>query len=203
MEWPAGYRQKAILKGRGEKISSKGQRINQQIRAREVRVIDETGQQLGIMPLADALQIAQARGLDLVEVAPTATPPVCRLLNYGKYIYERTKKEREARKAQRARSAEIKEIRLRPQISDHDISYKLRDIRRFLGGGSKVKVRVYFRGREITYPEIGLKLLQKVAQELADVASVEMKPQMEGNTLLMILTPGGEKSKKVESKEEV
>lgn len=168
-----------------------------------MRVIDETGQQLGIMTLADALQIAQARGLDLVEVAPTATPPVCRLLNYGKYIYERTKKEREARKAQRARSAEIKEIRLRPQISDHDISYKLRDIRRFLEGGSKVKVRVYFRGRQITYPEIGLKLLQKVAQELADVASVEMKPQLEGNTLLMILTPGGEKSKKVESKEEV
>ena len=158
-------------------------------------MIDETGQQLGIMPLAEALQVAQARGLDLVEVAPNATPPVCRLLNYGKYVYERAKKEREARKAQRARTTEIKEIRLRPRISEHDIAYKLRDVRRFLEDGSKVKVRVRFRGREITYPEIGLKLLQRIAEELQDVASVEQKPKMEGRSLLMILTPGGEKAK--------
>ncbi len=158
-----------------------------------MRVIDETGQQLGIMPVGNALREAQARGLDLVEVAPNADPPVCRLLDYGKYIYERAKKEREARKAQRAKMADIKEIRLRPKTSEHDIAYKCRDIRRFIQEGSKVKVRVRFRGREITHPDIGRELLDKIAADLEDVAMAEQKPRMDGRSMLMILSPASKK----------
>lgn len=158
-----------------------------------MRVIDETGQQLGIMPVENALHEARTRGLDLVEVAPNADPPVCRLLNYGKYIYERAKKEREARKAQRAKMADLKEIRLRPKTGEHDIIYKCRDIRRFIQEGSKVKVRVRFRGREITHPEIGRELLSRVAADVEDVAVVEQSPRMDGRSMLMILSPAGKK----------
>jgi translation initiation factor IF-3 len=158
-----------------------------------VRVIDEAGQQLGIMPVENALREARTRGVDLVEVAPNADPPVCRLLDYGKYIYERAKKEREARKAQRARTADIKEIRLRPKTGEHDINYKCRDIRRFIQEGAKVKVRVRFRGREITHPEIGRELLSKIAADLEDVAVVEQRPRMDGRSMLMILSPAGKK----------
>jgi translation initiation factor IF-3 len=158
-----------------------------------VRVIDETGQQLGILPIENALHEARTRGLDLVEVAPNADPPVCRLLDYGKYIYERAKKEREARKAQRAKMADIKEIRLRPKTGEHDITYKCRDIRRFIQEGSKVKVRVRFRGREITHPEIGRELLSRIAADVEDVAVVEQTPRMDGRSMLMILSPAGKK----------
>ncbi len=158
-----------------------------------VRVIDDAGQQLGIMPVENALREARTRGLDLVEVAPNANPPVCRLLDYGKYVYERARKEREARKAQRAKMADIKEIRLRPKTGEHDIAYKCRDIRRFIQEGAKVKVRVRFRGREITHPEIGRELLDRIAAELEDVASVEQRPRMDGRSMLMILNPAGKK----------
>jgi len=152
-----------------------------------VRVIDETGKQVGILPTREALAMAMERGLDLVEVAPNATPPVCRLLNFGKFQYERAKKDREARRAQK--QIEVKEVRLRPKTGEHDIAYKLRDARRFLESGAKVKVRVRFRGREITHPEVGRELLERVAQELSDVAAVEQSPALEGPSLLMILTP--------------
>lgn len=158
-----------------------------------MRVIDETGQQLGILPIENALHEARTRGLDLVEVAPNADPPVCRLLNYGKYIYERAKKEREARKAQRAKMADLKEIRLRPKTGEHDITYKCRDIRRFIQEGSKVKVRIRFRGREITHPEIGRELLSRIAADVEDVAVVEQRPRMDGRSMLMILSPAGKK----------
>jgi translation initiation factor IF-3 len=141
---------------------------------------------VGIVPLQDALESAQARDLDLVEVAPNADPPVCRMMDYGKFLYDQAKKERKARKAQRA---EVKEIRLRPKTGEHDVAFKVRDARRFLDGGLKVKVRVRFRGREITYPEIGREMLNRIAQELGDVSEIEQAPRMEGRSMLMILSP--------------
>jgi len=138
------------------------------------------------VPLRDALEAAQARDLDLVEVAPDATPPVCRLMDYGKFLYEQAKKEKKSRKAQKT---EVKEIRLRPKTGQHDVAFKVRDARRFLNDGCKVKVRVRFRGREITYPEIGREMLNRIAQELEDVSSIEQSPRMEGRSLLMILGP--------------
>jgi translation initiation factor IF-3 len=139
------------------------------------------------MPIREALTVAREHDLDLVEVAPNADPPVCRLLDYGKYIYERTKKEKEARKAQKPR--EIKEIRLRPKTGEHDIAHKVRDARRFLEEGSKVKVRVRFRGREITHLEVARDLLKRIAADLEDVGQVERQPRLEGRTMLMILSP--------------
>lgn len=141
------------------------------------------------MSIQEALAVAREQDLDLVEVAPNADPPVCRLLNYGKYIYERTKKEKEARKAQKTR--EIKEIRLRPKTGEHDIAHKVRDARRFLEEGSKVKVRVRFRGREITHLEVARDLLERIAADLEDVGRVEQQPGLEGRTMLMILSPSG------------
>ena len=139
------------------------------------------------MTVPQALSIARERNLDLVEVAPNAEPPVCRLLEYGKFLYEKGKREREARKAQK--TTEVKEIRLRPKTGEHDIAFKMRDMRRFLNSGAKVKVRVSFRGREITHSEVGRALLDRVAAEMADVSSVEQKPRLEGRSLLMILSP--------------
>jgi translation initiation factor IF-3 len=152
-----------------------------------VRVIDETGQQLGVLSVREALEVARARGLDLVEVAPNAEPPVCRILDFGKFMYERAKKEKEARRAQK--QIEVKEVRMRPKTGEHDIEYKVRDARRFLTAGNKVKVRVRFRGREITHPEVARDLLERVAALLADVSVVEQRPAPEGNSLLMVLAP--------------
>jgi len=151
-------------------------------------VIDDTGAQLGIMDTRDALRMAEAKDMDLVEIAPNAEPPVVRFANFGKLIYEKAKKEREARKAQK--TVEIKEIRLRPKTGEHDIDFKLRDARRWLADGAKVKVRVVFRGREITHPEVGRDIMDRIAQDLADVAIVEQKLHAEGHSLLMILSPG-------------
>lgn len=135
--------------------------------------------------------MAESRGLDLVEVAPNADPPVCRFLDYGKFIYERTKREREARKAQK--TIEVKEVRLRPKTGEHDIAFKMRDVRRFLADGAKVKIRVVFRGREVTHPEVGKELLDRLAKELEGVAVVEQKPHVEGHSLLMVLSPASAK----------
>jgi translation initiation factor IF-3 len=141
---------------------------------------------VGIVPLQEALEISQARELDLVEVAPEATPPVCRIMDFGKYMYTLAKREKKAKKAQRA---EVKEIRLGPKTGDHDMAFKIRDARRFLNDGCKVKVRVRFRGREITYPEIGQEMLNRIAQELKDISNIEQEPHMESDSLLMILSP--------------
>ena len=154
----------------------------------EVRLIGAKGDQLGIVAITEALRIAQEEQTDLVEVAPQAEPPVCRLMDYGKFLYEQSKKERESRKSQK--QTEIKEIRLRPKTGEHDIAFKLRDARRFLQRGAKVKVRIRFRGREITHPELGRALLNRVAEELSDVAVVEQAGRMEGHTMLMVLGPG-------------
>lgn len=150
-------------------------------------MIGPDGNNIGVVPIKEALQVASQADLDLVEVAPNASPPVCRVLDYGKFLYERAKKEREARKSQA--KIDIKEIRLRPKTSEHHRSFKVRDARRWLTEGKKVRVRIRFRGREITYPELALEDLQKIAEELADVGDVEMSPRMEGRTMLMMLTP--------------
>lgn len=157
------------------------------IRVREVRVIDDEGQQLGILPIQEALRLAYERNLDLVEVAPNAVPPVCRLLDFGKFQYERQKREREARKAQKI--IEIKEIRLRPRTGEHDIAVKVRQTLSFLEEGSKVKVAVRFRGREITHPEIARDQLSQFAEKVGDAAVVEVQPSMEGRNLFMLLSP--------------
>jgi translation initiation factor IF-3 len=175
------------LRRRRAAISSKDLRINEQIKSPNVLLIDEKGVKLGVIPTSQALQIAQERNFDLVEVAASADPPVCRLLNFGKFLYERAKKEKEARKAQV--KVEIKEIRLRPKIGEHDMAFKLRDARRFLERGAKVKIRIRFRGREISHPEIAQGLLTYIGDELKDVAVIEQQPAMEGLTMLMIVAP--------------
>lgn len=142
-----------------------------------MRVIDDSGKQVGVFPLREALRIAQERDVDLVEVAPAARPPVCRLLNYGKFLYERTKKERQARKAQK--TIEIKEIRMQPKIGAHDLEFKTRRVREFLGDGAKVRIRVRFRGRERSYPDIGQNLLERLVATITDVAVVEQSPTIE------------------------
>jgi translation initiation factor IF-3 len=152
-----------------------------------VRLIDEEGQHVGIVPIEDALAVARRAELDLVEVSPGAEPPVVRVMDHGKFLYERAKKAREARKAQK--QIEVKEIRLRPKTTDHHRSFKVRDARRWLEEGMKVKVRIRFRGREITYPEIALETLNEVAAELSDVGMVEQEPNMDGRTMLMVLAP--------------
>ncbi len=139
------------------------------------------------MSVPEALRIAREADLDLVEVAPNATPPVTRILDFGKFLYEQGKKEREARKGQK--QIEVKEIRLRPKTNDHHLGFKVDDARRWLQEGNKVRVRVRFRGREITYPEVALQHLNEIAQELADVAMVEQAPQLDGTTMLMVLAP--------------
>jgi translation initiation factor IF-3 len=156
-----------------------------------VRLIGPEGQNYGVVALSQALLIAQQASLDLVEVAPNTEPPVCRVLDFGKFLYEKGKKEREARKAQT--KIEIKEIRMRPKTSPHHRSFKVRDARRWLTEGKKVRVRIRFRGQEINYPEIALEDLRQVAEELADVGMIEQSPMMEGRTMLMTLAPGKHK----------
>lgn len=154
----------------------------------EVRLIGPEGQNVGVVSTSQAMSIAQQAGLDLVEVAPNSEPPVCRVLDYGKFLYEKQKKDREARKAQT--KVEIKEIRMRPKTSGHHRSFKVRNARRWLTEGKKVRVRIRFRGQEISYPEIALNDLKRIADELADVGSIEQSPMMEGRTMLMMLMPG-------------
>jgi translation initiation factor IF-3 len=142
---------------------------------------------VGIVSLSEALSLARSHELDLVEVSPAADPPVARVMDYGKFLYQQAKRDRESRKAQK--QVEVKEIRLRPKTTDHHKSFKIRDARRWLEDGMKVKVRIVFRGREITYPEIAREQLQEIAEELSDVGVVEQRSNMEGRTMLMILAP--------------
>src|ERR671936_217603 len=162
---------------------SRAFRVNERIRVREVRLIGEDGEQLGIMPTLQALELARSKDLDLVEVAPNVVPPVCRLLDYGRFKYEQTKKEREARKNQV--KVELKEIRLRPKISVHDFESKARRAVKFLEGGDKVKVTVLFRGRELAHPNLGRELLQEMADQLRDLAVVERAPMVEGKSMFL------------------
>ncbi|HTX78174.1 MAG TPA: translation initiation factor IF-3, partial [Longilinea sp.] len=158
--------------------------MNEGIRTPQVLVIGPNGENIGVISIEKALQMARDAELDLVEVAPGANPPVCRILDFGKFLYERTKKEREARKAQT--KIEIKEIRLRPKTNDHHRGFKTRDARRWIQDGMKVRVTVRFRGREIDYPEIAMEDLKEIAEQMADIAAVEQAPAIEGRAMSMI-----------------
>ena len=162
-------------------------RINSEIRAPKVRVIDKTGEQLGILAIREALAIASQKQLDLVEVAPNADPPVCRLMDYGKYLYDKQKREREARKAQK--QIEVKELRLRPKTDEHDIQVIVKKIRKFSEEGAKTRVRIRFRGREMQHPEVGRDLLDQVAKAVADVTVIESMPLLDGSSMVMVLAP--------------
>ena len=166
-------------------------RINEEIRAREARVNTVDGEQLGIMPLARALELAAQHHLDLVEIAPKAKPPVCRIMDYGKYQYEQQKREKEARKRQK--TVDVKEVKLRIRIEEHDFDVKTKNAIRFLEGGDKVKATIMFRGRELTHPELGEELLNKMAVKLQDIAVIERKPKLEGRNMVMIVAPKSSK----------
>ena len=157
------------------------------IKAREVRLIDESGRLLGTLPILQARKIATEQGLDLVEVAATSNPPVCRLMDYGKYKFDQTKKEREARRAQKV--SDIKETRIRPNIGEHDLAAKSRGVRKALEGGDKVKLTIVFKGRENSHPEIGTRLLKQVMDEMADISTVEGPPARLGSRVHLMLIP--------------
>lgn len=162
-------------------------RVNERIRISPVRLIDENGDQLGIVATDEARSLASDRGLDLVEVAPNARPPVCRFMDYGKYKYEQARKAREAKKKQHV--IQVKEVKLRPKIETHDIEFKLRHAKRFLEEGHKVKFTLMFRGREVTHPELGVRLLEQVKDELEDLGEIESDISHEGRTMTMLMGP--------------
>ncbi|MBM3213811.1 translation initiation factor IF-3 [Candidatus Poribacteria bacterium] len=165
-------------------------RVNDQVRARQVRLIDENGEQLGIMSSEDAYRIAQERELDLVEVAPDGRPPVCRVMNYSKFRYEQAKRARAARKNQKV--IEIKEIRLYPAMADHDVEYRLRHAEEFLKEGAKVRATIRFRGRQVVHSELGEDLLRRFAEELKELSVVEQAPRLEGRSMALLLAPRGD-----------
>ena len=168
-------------------ISIMEHQINEEIREKEVRLIDSEGQQLGIMSLQKALDAAEEKGLDLVNISPKATPPVCKIMDYGKFRFEQAKKEKEAKKNQRI--VEVKEIRFSPKIDVHDFEVKARNATKFLTGGDKVKVTVRFRGREMAHTQIGMDLLKKFAETCKEVGNVEKEPKLEGRQMIMFLAP--------------
>jgi translation initiation factor IF-3 len=168
-------------------ISKEQQQVNEAIRAREVRLIGGNGEQLGIQPLREALRMAQEQNLDLVNVAPQAKPPVCRIMDYGKYRYEQSKREKEARRKQKI--VQLKEVRLSPSIEDHDVQTKLKNVVKFLQQGDKVKLSIRFRGREITHQDLGRRVLVRMAQEVKEISEIERQPKLEGRQMIMILTP--------------
>lgn len=161
--------------------------INHAIRAHEVRVIADDGEQLGILTLREALEAAEARQLDLVEVSPTATPPVCRIMDYGKFKYQSSKKQQEAKKKQV--HVQVKEVKIRPKTDEHDLEFKIKHVRRFLEEGNKAKVTLVYRGREITHQDIGRSVIEKFASGLADIGVVEVAPRVDGRQLFMIIAP--------------
>lgn len=161
--------------------------MNERIIADEIRVVDENGEMKGVMSVAQAIDLAEEAGLDLVEISPNASPPVCKILDYGKYKYEQQKKAAEARKKQK--TVDVKEIKIRPGIEQHDYEVKMRNARRFLEGGDKVKVTMRFRGREMAHQDIGIDLLNRMKDELAELGKVELQPKLEGRQMIMVLAP--------------
>lgn len=168
-------------------ISKDTMRINEEIRAKEVRLNSATNEPLGIVQLRDALRMATEQNLDLVEVAPTAKPPVCRIMDFGKFKYEQQKREKEVKKKQKV--VTVKEVKLRPNIEDHDFEVKFKNAQRFLQDGDKVKVTIMFRGRELSHPELGRKVLDKMALQIKDIANIERGAKLEGKNMIMILAP--------------
>jgi translation initiation factor IF-3 len=168
-------------------VVTKNVRVNEQIRISPIRLIDADGGQVGIVPIEEARQLARERELDLVEVAATARPPVCRIMDYGKYRYRENKKAKEAKKKQHV--IQMKELKLRSKIDEHDLQFKLRHVRRFLEKHSKVKLTMVFRGREVVHKELGEQVLHRVLNEVTDIALIEGQIKMEGRNMIMILTP--------------
>ncbi|MGH9048640.1 MAG: translation initiation factor IF-3 [Acidimicrobiia bacterium] len=162
-------------------------RINDRIRAREVLLIGPEGEQLGVKPLPEALTIAREEGLDLVEVAANANPPVCRIMNYGRYKYEQEQRRKESRR--KATNVVVKEMKFRPKIDEHDYTTKMKHVERFLAEGSKVKLTIMFRGREVFHPELGLRILERIAEQVSDQAMVESAPRQDGRNMTMVLHP--------------
>ncbi|MAI61944.1 MAG: translation initiation factor IF-3 [Micavibrio sp. TMED27] len=163
-----------------------GPRTNNDITVDEVRVINAEGDMLGVMPVKRAVQLAEEAGLDLVEVSPNANPPVCKILDYGKYKYEQQKKASEARKNQK--TVDVKEVKIRPGIEDHDYQVKMKNARKFLEKGDKVKVTMRFRGREMAHQDIGLNLLKRMQEELSDISKTDLEPKLEGRQMIMVLS---------------
>ncbi len=168
-------------------VQKDGPRVNEEIRAREVHLIDKDGANRGTVTAAEAVRLAQEAGLDLVEIAPNANPPVCKLMDFGKFKYQEQKKAAEARKKQKV--VEVKEIKFRPMIDDHDYDVKLRSMVRFFEEGDKVKVTLRFRGREMAHQELGMQLLNRVKEDAGKLAKVEQEPRMEGRQMVMVLAP--------------
>jgi translation initiation factor IF-3 len=168
-------------------VQKDGPRVNEEIRVREVHLIDKDGANRGTVATPDAVRLAQEAGLDLVEIAPNATPPVCKLMDYGKFKYQEQKKAAEARKKQKV--VEVKEIKFRPMIDDHDYDVKMRSMLRFFEEGDKVKVTLRFRGREMAHQELGYELLTRVKDDTGKLAKVEQEPRMEGRQMVMVLAP--------------
>jgi translation initiation factor IF-3 len=177
----------AISRQTGRPDKTDKTNINQDIRAKEVRVIDPEGNQVGILPTYRALAAAADFGLDLVEISPNANPPVCKIMDYGRYKYELVKKKQEAKKKQS--TFQVKEIKVRPKTSDHDLSVKIDHIKKFIAKKDKVKITVVFRGREITLTQLGRELLDKIINSTSEIAVVEQMPRFEGRAMIMILTP--------------
>ena len=176
-----------FLNGGVSAISKLQHELNEEIRDKEIRLIGETGEQMGIVSSEEALRIADERGLDLVKISPQAVPPVCKLMNYGKYKFEQSKREKEARKNQHV--VEIKEIRMSPGIDVGDFSTKLKNAQKFLADGNRVKVSVRFRGREMAHQDLGAQIMHRIREELAEEAQIEMQPKLEGRQMIMVLAP--------------
>lgn len=168
-------------------------KVNREIRAPKVRVISHTGEQIGVISLQEALARAEQEGLDLVEISPGSSPPVCKIINYGKFRYDQTKREKESKKAQH--QVKVKEIKIKPNIDDHDLQTKIRHAKDFVAKGNKVKVTCTFRGREMAHPELGESLVRKVCDELEEIATPESPAKMFGRMLTVVLAPGGKKKK--------
>jgi translation initiation factor IF-3 len=179
------------IKQKGGKGSEKRARINDQIVSHQVRLIDEEGEQMGIVALSEALVAAQGKELDLVEISPDAEPPVCRIMDYGKHLFELKQKQKDSRK--KTRQTQIKEMKFRPGTDIGDYQVKIRNLMRFLEAGDKAKVTVRFRGREMAHQELGLQLLQRIEADLAEYGSVEQKPNLEGRQMMMVIAPGSKK----------
>jgi translation initiation factor IF-3 len=182
---------------RGDQIAAHEVRINDRIRAREVFLVGPEGEQLGVKPLPEALSYARQLEFDLVEVAPNANPPVCRVMDYGRYVYEQEQRRRQSKR--KATNVVIKEMKFRPKIDEHDYVTKMKHVVRFLGEGNKVKLTIMFRGREMAHPELGLKILNRVAEDVGDVAVVESTPRQDGRNMTMVLHPVRKDGRKAKS----
>ena len=167
--------------------SREGPRVNEEIRVPQVRLIDENGEMQGVLSIRDALYKAYQAGMDLLEISPNAVPPVCKITDYGKFKYEQQKKANEARKKQKI--VEIKEVKVRPNIDDHDYDVKMRQAKSFIGEGDKVKVTLRFRGREMAHQELGVKLLERIRTDMAEIVKVESMPRLENRQMIMVLAP--------------